>query len=126
MAGRATTGPTIASARSRHLGRFRWESGHADVRPVFADADAFTAVVAGLRTAIGRQWSCRCSHPRAAASIAGDRGATVEHGCRRLVTGQRVVLPAAVQLHGAAVCQRAVTAHAAVSAVHIQVIFRSS
>jgi adenine phosphoribosyltransferase len=35
-------------ARSALLGRFRWEAGHADVWRVFADGDAFAAVVDGL------------------------------------------------------------------------------
>jgi adenine phosphoribosyltransferase len=38
----------IESARDALLQTFRWESGHADVWRVFADADAFAAVVAGL------------------------------------------------------------------------------
>ena len=37
-----------SDARKALLGRFRWVSGHADVWRVFADADAFAAVVAGL------------------------------------------------------------------------------
>jgi hypothetical protein len=93
---------------------------------IFADADAFAAVVAGLRTAHRTAMVLSLLKPAGCGQHRCDRGATVVHVCRRLVTGQRVVLPAAVQLHGAAVCQRAVTAHAAVSAVHIQVIFRSS
>jgi adenine phosphoribosyltransferase len=38
----------ITSARRALLGAFRWESGHADVWRIFADADVFAAVVAGL------------------------------------------------------------------------------
>jgi adenine phosphoribosyltransferase len=38
----------IASARASLLETFRWESGHADVWRVFADAEALQAVVAGL------------------------------------------------------------------------------
>jgi adenine phosphoribosyltransferase len=37
-----------SDARRALLGSFRWVSGHADVWRVFADADAFAAVVAGL------------------------------------------------------------------------------
>lgn len=36
------------SARSALLEHFRWCAGHADLWAVFADPDAFTAVVAGL------------------------------------------------------------------------------
>lgn len=38
----------INSARKALLGAFQWESGHADVWRILADADAFAAVVAGL------------------------------------------------------------------------------
>jgi adenine phosphoribosyltransferase len=40
--------PVTTSARSRLLNRFRWQSGHADVWQIFADADAFAGIVAGL------------------------------------------------------------------------------
>lgn len=36
------------AARTALLDHFRWRAGHADVWPVFADAEAFAAVVAGL------------------------------------------------------------------------------
>lgn len=38
----------LNSARDALLRTFRWESGHSDVWRVFADSDAFAAVVAGL------------------------------------------------------------------------------
>lgn len=41
-------GLVIDAARTRLLDKFRWQSGHADVWRIFADADAFAAVVTGL------------------------------------------------------------------------------
>jgi adenine phosphoribosyltransferase len=43
-----TESHVIISARSRLLDTFRWQSGHADVWRIFADADAFAAIIAGL------------------------------------------------------------------------------